>query len=93
MISMAKACSRLNPDRPIWFVHGARDGRYHAFRDEVLAIASQNPNLHIHSAYSRPRTEDEGYFHSTGYADPTLIRSLVTPEAEFFLCGTSFFIA
>ena len=35
MISMARACSLLNPDRSIWFVHGARDGRYHAFRDEV----------------------------------------------------------
>ena len=41
MIAMAKACSRLNPDRSIWFVHGSRNGRYHAFRDEVIAIAAQ----------------------------------------------------
>ena len=88
MISMAKACSRINPIRSIWFVHGARDGRYHAFRDEVRAIAAQNPNLNIHYAYSRPQAKDEGHFHSTGYADIDLIRSLVSQEAEFFLCGS-----
>jgi ferredoxin-NADP reductase len=48
MISMAKACSHLHPDRPLWFLHGARDGQYHAFRDEVLSLAAQNPNLQIH---------------------------------------------
>ncbi len=39
MISMAKAVAILNPSRPVWFLHGARDGRFHAFRDEVKAIA------------------------------------------------------
>jgi uncharacterized protein len=88
MMSMAKACSRLNPNRPIWFLHGARDGQYHAFRDEVQTLARQNPNLQIHFAYSRPRPEDEGQFHSTGYVDIALIQTLVSQEAEFFLCGS-----
>ncbi|WP_404788086.1 2Fe-2S iron-sulfur cluster-binding protein [Altericista sp. CCNU0014] len=87
-IAMAKACSRLNPNRPIWFLHGARDGRYHAFRDEVLHLAEQNPNLQVHFAYSRPRPEDEGQFHSTGYVDTALIQSLASQDAEFFLCGS-----
>jgi hypothetical protein len=76
MLSMVKACTRLNPDRPIWFLHGARDGRFHAFRDEVLAIAQQNPNLHVHFCYSRPRQEDEGHYHSVGYVDAALVKSL-----------------
>jgi uncharacterized protein len=88
MIAMAKACSRLNPSRPIWFLHGARDGRYHAFRDEVLNLTEQNPNLQVHFAYSRPRPEDEGQFHSTGYVDTALIQSLASQDAEFFLCGS-----
>ncbi len=92
MISMAKACSRLNPDRPLYFLHGAREGRYHAFRDEVLALAEQNPNLRIHFAYSRPQPEDEGHFQSTGYIDTALIQTLVTQEAEFFLCGSPPFL-
>jgi uncharacterized protein len=92
MIAMAKACDRLNPNRPIWFLHGARDGQYHAFRDEVFALAQQNPNLKIHFAYSRPRTEDEGFFQSTGYVDTALIQSLVAQDAEFFLCGSPPFL-
>ncbi|NHC34225.1 2Fe-2S iron-sulfur cluster-binding protein [Scytonema millei] len=88
MLSMVKACSRLNPNRQIWFLHGARDGRFHAFRDEVLAIAQQNPNLHVHFCYSRLRVEDEGNYHSIGYVDAALVRSLVQQEAEYFLCGS-----
>jgi ferredoxin-NADP reductase len=92
MISMAKAVTRLHPQRPIWFLHGARDGRSHAFRDEVRAIAEQNPNLTIHFAYSRPREEDTIHYHSTGYVDVDLIQSLVQQEAEYFLCGSPPFL-
>lgn len=92
MISMAKAATLFNPHRSIWFVHGAREGRFHAFRDEVVDIARQNPNLHIHFAYSRPRPEDMGHYHSTGYVDVDLIRSLVQQDAEYFLCGSPAFM-
>ncbi len=92
MISMAKACSRLNRDRPVWFLHGARDGRYHAFRSEVAEIAQQNPNLNLHFAYSRPAPEDEGRYHSAGYVDIALVQSLVGQDAEFFLCGSPPFL-
>lgn len=92
MISMAKAVTYLNPHRQVWFVHGARDGRSHAFRDEVAAIAQQNPNLHVHFAYSRPRSEDAEFYHSAGYVDTELVRSLVQQEAEYFLCGSPAFM-
>lgn len=101
MISMAKACSSLNSNRPIWFIHGARDGNYHAFREEVMAIAQQNPNLHVHFRYSRPKPEDENIYHSIGYVDTTLIKCVVTPQlekmsgstdAEYFLCGSPSFL-
>jgi uncharacterized protein len=92
MISMAKACSRLNPTRPMWFLHGTRDGQHHAFRDEVWNLAEQNPNLRIHFAYSRPLPEDEGQFQSAGYVDTALIQTLANQEAEFFLCGSPPFL-
>lgn len=92
MISMAKAATRLNPNRPIWFVHGTRDGRFHAFREEVTGLAQQNPNLNVHFRYSRPTPEDEGHYHSVGYVDATLIKQLVRQEAEYFLCGSPSFM-
>ncbi|NMG08186.1 2Fe-2S iron-sulfur cluster-binding protein [Brasilonema sp. UFV-L1] len=92
MISMAKAVTRLKPNRPIWFVHGARDGRFHAFRDEVMEIVQQNPNLNVHFRYSRPTPEDEGHYHSIGYVDAALIKELIRQEAEYFLCGSPSFM-
>jgi uncharacterized protein len=91
MVSMAKAVTQLNPSRPVWFVHGAREGRFHAFRDEVQALAEQNPNLRVHFAYSRPSAIDADH-HSTGYVDADLIQSLAPPNAEYFLCGSPPFL-
>ncbi|MBD2778903.1 2Fe-2S iron-sulfur cluster-binding protein [Iningainema tapete] len=92
MISMAKAITLLNRDCPIWFLHGARDGKFHAFRDEVKQLAQQNPKLNVHYCYSRPTSEDEGHYHSIGYVDAALIKRLVRQEAEYFLCGSPSFM-
>lgn len=91
MMAMAKAVSQRNPNRPLWFLHGARDGSYHAFRDEVGAIAVQTPNLTVHYCYSRPRPEDTGSYHNMGYVDANLIQALLptaATEADYFLCGS-----
>jgi uncharacterized protein len=92
MISMAKACTLLNPTRPIWFVHGARDSKFHAFRDEVMELTGQNPNLNVHFRYSRPTPEDTGKYQTVGYVDAALIKELVQQEAEYFLCGSPSFM-
>ncbi len=101
MIAMAKAVSLLNPSRHIWFLHGARDGSLHAFRDEVNAIALSNPNLHIVYCYSRPNEADATHYQHKGYVDAALIKEIVAPEmqrlsgstdAEYFLCGSPSFM-
>ncbi|MDB9525794.1 2Fe-2S iron-sulfur cluster-binding protein [Oscillatoria sp. CS-180] len=97
MISMAKAVAVTNPNRPIWFLHGARNGDFHAFREALLAIAPNNPNFTVHYRYSRPRPDDDGGYHSTGYVDVDLVKSLLTPrfmasDAEYFLCGSPSFM-
>ncbi|GAB4532511.1 MAG: 2Fe-2S iron-sulfur cluster-binding protein [Pleurocapsa sp.] len=101
MMAMAKACTHLNPNRHLWFLHGARNGDYHAFRDAVLEIGKQNPNLHIHYKYSRPQPEDESFYHSQGYVDKELLETQIIPQiqeiyhtndAEYFLCGSPAFM-
>ncbi len=101
MISMAKACSHKNPNRHIWFLHGARNGDYHACREEVNAIANDAPNLHINKSFSRPQPEDEGKYHRQGYVDRQLLEKSVIPEinqihgssdAEYYLCGSPKFM-
>lgn len=102
MIAMAKACARDNPQRHIWFIHGARNGEYHACRQEMMAVKDSYPNLNLHFRYSRPRAEDEGKYHSQGYADKQLLADTIIPEiksthngsseAEYFLCGSPAFM-
>jgi len=92
MIAMAKAATIHNPQRKVWFFHGARDGSFHALREEMGELAKNNPNLYVHYAYSKPRPEDEGFYHSTGYVDTDLICSLVKEEADYFLCGSPAFM-
>ena len=105
MISMAKAVAQENPQRHIWFLHGARHGEYHALREEMSALAQAFPNLHIYYRYSRPRPEDEGTYHSQGYVDTPMLQQLIAPEletiygdnagtqtTEYFLCGSPAFM-
>ncbi|MEM1369412.1 MAG: 2Fe-2S iron-sulfur cluster-binding protein [Cyanobacteria bacterium P01_H01_bin.15] len=93
MLAMAKAA----PNRPVWFVHGARNGKFHAFRDEMKQLGDIQPNLSVIYRYSRPNPEDEGLFHSVGYADIEFIQAVIAPEiekatgstdAEYFMCGS-----
>ncbi len=92
MISMAKACTIENRDREVYFVHGARNGHFHAFQQEVMALAEENPNLKVHYRYSRPQDGDGGTFDSIGYVDIDLIKELVGKNAEFYLCGSPAFM-
>lgn len=92
MMAMLKAVAVHNPARKIWFFHGARDGRVHAFRQEVAMTAQGMEGLTIHYAYSRPQPEDQGQFHSQGYVDVPLIRSFVQEAADYFLCGSPAFM-
>ena len=101
MISMAKACSQKNSLRHLWFLHGARNGDYHACRQEINAVESNAANLHVHYSYSRPKSEDEGIYDSQGYVDKQLLEQSIIPQieraygsrdAEYYLCGSPAFM-
>ena len=88
MIAMAKAALQQPSTRPIWFVHGCRNGAFHAFRSEMADLAAAHPNLQLHIAYSRPGQDDAGHYQSEGYVDGALVRRLVDQDADYFLCGS-----
>jgi ferredoxin-NADP reductase len=92
MIAMLKATVSSNPRRKIWFFHGARDGQFHAFLDEVAISARISENVSIHYAYSKPRAEDQASYHSEGYVDASLIGSMVKEAADYFICGSPPFL-
>ncbi len=94
MISMleqlAKDSSGCGCDRQVWFIHGAINGKAHAFGRQVLELAENYPCLNVYVRYSQPSDDDiEGEnYNSTGYVDIGLIKSLLPfDDYEFYMCG------
>jgi uncharacterized protein len=96
MMSMLHALSNLRDERPVWFIHGARNGAYHAFSNEVRSLVSKRPGIQAHTAYSAPSDCDKlGLdYDSEGRVSGELISSIVSaPGAHYFLCGPTQFMA
>lgn len=96
MMSMLHALAAEDGARPVWFVHGVRDGAHHPLAREARALAAKRPDIHVHMAYSRPRPEDSAGvdYDSAGRVDGALLAGLVEDrEAHYFLCGPVGFMA
>jgi ferredoxin-NADP reductase/predicted pyridoxine 5'-phosphate oxidase superfamily flavin-nucleotide-binding protein len=96
LLSMLHELVARGDDRPVWFVHGARDGRHHALAQEILELARRAPNLRVHVAYSRPRAEDVAGrdYQAAGRVDGALLESLLPDlDVDFYVCGPAVFMA
>lgn len=94
MLCMLKALAAGNPARPVWFIHGARNGAEHAYSSEVRRLTDRSANAHSHFRYTRPRTVDlMGRDHdSEGRVDIELIKSLASRDSEVYICGPNAFM-
>ena len=96
MLSILHTVAAENSDRPVWFVHGARDGHHHPLAEEVRSLVADRPNIKIHVAYSRPGPKDKAgvHFDSEGRVDTALLSDLVeNVDAHYLLCGPTRFMA
>ena len=96
MVSMLHTLASEGGDRPVWFIHGARNGRHHSLAREVSELAGRRAGIRIHIAYSQPGTEDkfEVDYDSEGRVDGALIASLVADlDAHYLMCGPVRFMA
>ncbi len=81
--------------RPVLFIHGAVNGKVHAFGDRVRNLAEEYSCVTTHIRYSDPIDFDiEGKtFDSTGHVDVALIKSLLSlDDYDFYLCGPTPFM-
>jgi ferredoxin-NADP reductase/MOSC domain-containing protein YiiM/ferredoxin len=95
VLAMLHALAAERSAREIWWLHGARDGREHAFAAEVRTLLASLPNAHSHIRYSRPDPGDVPGrdFDSTGHIDAPLLAQLQPPaDAESYLCGPARFM-
>jgi nitric oxide dioxygenase len=66
--------------RPIHFIHAARHGGAHAFRDLIDDLAARHPNLKRYYCYEAPRPGDPEP-HATGFVDRDLLAAWL-PAAD-----------
>jgi ferredoxin-NADP reductase/MOSC domain-containing protein YiiM len=90
MVSMLNAIVESGNKRPVWFIHGIRNGIHHAMCKHMRRVAAENDNISLHIRYSRPKPEDrKGLdYDSTGHVTVDLLRELLpNKDMDFYLCG------
>jgi ferredoxin-NADP reductase len=97
VLSMLHALSSgtLGVSREVWWIHGARNGREHAFAREARELLDAIPGSHSAIAYSKPDPTDGlgDDFDIRGHIDLTNLQKLSLPtEADFYLCGPTGFL-
>lgn len=87
LVSLSRTCGR---SRPVYFIHGARNGREAAFGKHVRGLAEHHDDLIVHYRFSRPDKTDvlgETY-DSNGQVDLALLKSLLRfDDYDFYICG------
>jgi|tagenome__1003787_1003787.scaffolds.fasta_scaffold20962408_3 ferredoxin-NADP reductase/MOSC domain-containing protein YiiM/ferredoxin len=95
VLAMLRALVAQHGRRPVWWLHGARDGAEHAFGAEVDELLAALPDAHRLVAYSRPGEDDAGggAFDVAGHLDlGVLERAAVPADADYYLCGPDGFM-
>lgn len=86
---------RTRSFRRSYFIHGARNGRDHAFGAHIRDIARSYENVTTHVRYSGPHEGDQlGVTHdSEGHIDINLLKSILPfDDYDFYLCGPGSFM-
>ncbi|MFI8073658.1 MOSC domain-containing protein [Streptomyces sp. NPDC086033] len=90
VLAMLHSLADKHDPRPVWWIHGARDGTEHPFADEVRTLLARLPASHRHVTYSRPRAEDrlgEDYQSAGRLSREVLAGLVLPPEADAYICG------
>ncbi|WP_136067891.1 FAD-binding oxidoreductase [Modicisalibacter radicis] len=96
MLSMLHAIVAEGGRRPVWFVHGARDGGSHAFKAEVDALVAESAGVTRRIFYSAPGPDDAAgvdYDARGRITAGDLLALEAGPEARYLLCGPARFLA
>ena len=95
MISMMNAIVNARSSRPVWFVHGARNGNERAMASHLRRTARENENVRLYTCFSRPDPGDvEGSdYDGQGHVSiDVLKRTLPFDNYDFYLCGPPTFM-
>jgi ferredoxin-NADP reductase len=95
VLAMLYALAATRSTRPVWWLHGARDGQHHPFAAEVRRLMLALPHGRSFVCYSRPGsdntiTED---FEATGHLSRSVFDAVGVPqESDVYVCGPTRFM-
>ena len=95
VLAMLRTLAKHHDGRQIWWIHGARNGTEHAFRQEVDELLAELPGAHRITAYSRPNSDDVlgASFDQAGRITTETIRAAEIPaDADYYICGPTGFM-
>jgi ferredoxin-NADP reductase/MOSC domain-containing protein YiiM/ferredoxin len=95
VLAMLEALANERSEREIWWLHGARSGREHAFAEEARTLVGSLPNARTLISYSRPDPEDVAGrdYDQVGHLTAALIEQLDPPRAaDAYVCGPAAFM-
>jgi nitric oxide dioxygenase len=86
--TLAMLQAALNTDRTVHFIHSARHGGVHAFRDAIEQLAARHPKLKRFYCYEQRRADDADA-HGIGYLDETRLDAWlpVTRDVDVYFLG------
>ena len=96
VLAMLHALVADGSNRPVWWVHGARNGSEHPFAAEARGLLAQLPGARSQICYSSPSADDRldepGV--RVGHVTGDVIAGLGLPtHAHVYLCGPARFMA
>jgi ferredoxin-NADP reductase/MOSC domain-containing protein YiiM len=95
VLAMLRALADAQSGRDVWWLHGARNSREHAFGHEVDHLLASLPHHHRIVRYSQPLEGDVpgNGFDATGRIDIETIEAAHVPvDADYYLCGPDAFM-
>jgi hypothetical protein len=96
MLSMAHAINAAGARREIYFFFGARNHDEHIHKEEMLRLAKEYENVHMHVCYSRPDTARDkagvDYQHEGRVSVELFKEVLPSNNFDYFLCGNGAFM-
>ena len=95
VLAMLHALAAEASTRDIWWLHGSRNGRDHAFAAEARALLQSLPRHHRYICYSAPAPGDRPGvdFDSAGHLNLRVIEALEVPrDGDFYVCGPASFM-
>jgi ferredoxin-NADP reductase/MOSC domain-containing protein YiiM len=95
VLAMLHALAETRSTRPVWWLHGARDGQHHPFAAEVRGLMLALPHNHCYVCYSRPGSGDKltKDFEATGHLTRSVFDAVDLPrDADVYICGPTHFM-